>query len=329
MAKKWINSDRFRKTQREAEKEESSNGNGYASRRDVLQYGMKDRKTEEATITLRILPTTKDDIPEEFSRTMYFHLINTGDGWKYVTCLTTYKEKCPICEVSKKLFMGAAEDKKIAKNLYRQEKKVCHVYVIQDPRDANRAADDDKTSGRIMRLEYKKQISDIIKVAGSDDEEKGIQDGIIDPSSEGYNFLLVVKEKITKDQQTGQEQRYPTYAESCFSRKSSPLAKSDKAIEEILENVPSLDEYKQKERTEPDVMFTILDSMGLLDLVQPEEGKTEPKATKRREEPKEEVSTTPEETTEPEETNTEGDGLEKEDLDFLNDLEINNDDVPF
>jgi len=337
MANKWIDKDRFKKQQREAEKE--NQGGGYNSKKDVLQYGMKDRKTEECTITCRICPAVKDEIPENFSRTVYFHLIETGSGWKYVTCLSTYGEVCPICSVSRKLFMGDAQDKAQAQKLYRAAKKVCGIYVHQDPRDANRDNDDDKTTGRVMRLEYKKQIGDIIKIAGSDDEEKGIQDGIIDPSKDGYNFLLVVKEKITKNKQTGKEERYPTYAESCFSRKASPLAETEEEIEKILDSMFSLDEFLAKERTEVDVMYSILDSLGLLDLIKPEEdntNKTNNKVKSESSDPEdaagrlqnsgERVAAADQKKADQTET---GQGLDKEDLDFLNDLELTDDDVPF
>jgi hypothetical protein len=336
MAKSWINKDRFKKTQKQAEKEaEGSSG----SQRDIFPYGMKStqkgKQIEPGKYVLRFLPATKDEYPEDFYRVVHFHLFHTPDGWKYFQCLQTTGEKCPICEVSKQLFIGDQQDKKEAKRLYRQEKRIANVYVVDDPRDSQRVKEDHLT-GTVRLLEYKTQLNQKISKAMSNDEETGLGAGVIDPSDEGHNFILQVTEKVSVDEESGKESRYPSYEESMFSLKASPLADSDEEIEKILGDVFSLENKLKDQAPGRDEMYEILDKMGLLEVAKETETDNTPKTEKRstktaKEKTKKEQ--TKKEKPEPEEDKTSSDDsfLDEDDQKFLNDLSMDgpDDDIPF
>lgn len=258
---KWFNNKKFSDFVNKIKQDEEASEN---SKQSFGKMFPKYSQPYDTSYTLRFLPALKDNDPEEFTRKIFFHSIQSqSDGsWKYIVCPWTYEEKrCPICRIVSKLYASSEnEDHEIAYKLKRQQKWISNVYVVHDPRDSNKDNEEDKTTGKVKVLEFGKQIYTKVKNASDLNSKTGVGAGVIDPE-DGYEFILkVVKKK-----------EYPNYEESDFSRKSSPLADSDEKIKEILDNVHSLEDYKESKKTSIDDIMKFLEDEMLIDYLEDSE----------------------------------------------------------
>lgn len=159
-------------------------------------------KTEpENTYTVRLLPYEADP-----SKTM-FHFYQ--HGWEsfatgqYVSALSlqTFGERDPIAEERYKILRtGSEEEQEKAKAIYRAEKWLINVYVVNDPVNPD-------NNGTVKILRFGKQLYKIISdaISGEDEEELGSR--IFDLSSNGVNFKIKVEKQGD----------FPTYVSSKFS----------------------------------------------------------------------------------------------------------------
>lgn len=203
-------------------KDEKKNTGNY---KDILKL-----KPDNVYI-LRLVPNMEKPSNTFFH---YFH-----HGWQslatgqYVDslCLSTYDERCPICEERFKLSRSTKEaDKELAKLINRMEKRMVNVYVVNDPVTP-------ENNGTIKVLRYGTKIHKKIDEAinGSDAEEFGAR--IFDLSDNGCSFKLKVE--------TAKEgvRQFQNYDNSRFMGAAAIEGMTPEKRKEILETAYDLTKY--------------------------------------------------------------------------------------
>jgi hypothetical protein len=193
-------------------------------------------------------------------------MFKTGEKWAFFLCKKTYgvEEFCPLCEATRKLYMGSAADKKMAYTYKRKEKFVGNFYVIDDPRDSERE-DKDKVNGTVKLYEFPGKVEMKLKEQITD-SKYGLGPSIFDPGTDGYDFII----KVLSTKKDDKGNVWPDYSNSEFSRKPYPIKKTDEEIKKIMESRIDIGEYiKSMEKTDEEVI-AVLKSEMLWDLVKDE-----------------------------------------------------------
>jgi len=292
---KWIDKELFSKfqAQKQAEKEETK-----SNRRVELLWPTPERGTTDNPKIYegRLLPDKKGS----FYKRYYYHMWKSGENWIFGLCPKTFnfKDYCPFCSSTAKLYNGSESDKFQANQIKRKEKFVGNFYIVSDPRDMDKENEEEKVTGKVKLYEFPSKIENLI--AGElRDTKQGYGYQIFDPGDEGRNFIIkVLSTKKDKDGKT-----WPDYANSVFSRVQSPLG-SDKEIQEILNLTTDLEGYINNMKMPKTKIVDILKNEFLWDYIADEAIKNgyaeEPKKeeTETKTEPTEETKTEPTKTTE-------------------------------
>jgi hypothetical protein len=270
---KWINKDLFGKFQEEKKQEkEAPNATGINRMEYLWKNPEKGTETTPKVYVGRFLPDKKDKFYDKYS----YHMFKTGEKWAFFLCKKTYgmEEFCPLCEATRKLYMGSAADKKMAYNYKRKDKFVGNFYVIDDPRDGEREKQD-KVNGTVKLYEFPGKVEMKLKEQITD-SKYGLGPAIFDPGVDGYDFIIKVLS--TKKDEKGNV--WPDYSNSEFSRKPYALKDSDQEIKQIMESRIDIDEYiKSMDKTDEE-MIAVLKSEMLWDLVKDEYNRKTKKETK-------------------------------------------------
>lgn len=288
---KWISKDTFKEFADEKKNEtQPASGGAFLDKKwKALEKGPSDNPK---TYEVRFLPDPKNG----FYKKIFYHMWKQGEKWVYQLCPKTedFNNACPICAVVNKLFQGSESDKNEARKLKRKEKYVSNVFVAYDPRDAGKAPDDEsKQEGKVLIYEFPSKVEQ--KLAEEiKDTRNGLGASIFDPDADGYNFVIKVG-----TQSGGTNQSFPEYSMSTFARRPNAIADSEEAIDKLMADRVTLDEYISKSRKPMSVLIEAMKTEMFWDLIasdfrkyenaeEPTEKKSEPKTETPREEPKQE-----------------------------------------
>lgn len=256
-ASKWIDKNLFDNyaTEKEQEKDKSVN------KRSDIVWATPEAGTEDKPKIYegRFLP----DLKGKFTKSYFYHMFQMDDKWQFVLCPKThdFDNFCPFCSAVNKLYMGSKADKDIAPKYKRKARNVSNWYVVDDPRDSSIQDETKKSVGKVKLYEYPDKVDAKLKTEILDKKE-GLREAIFDPSAEGHNFILRVKQ--TKKDAKGKA--YPDYSDSTFSRKASALG-TDTEIKKIMESRYSIEDYIKTLEITQDDMIKILKTEMLWDLI--------------------------------------------------------------
>lgn len=277
---KWINKDAFASFQQEKklEAEQPAQTFGIDRREAVWPTPEKGTADRAKVYTLRFLPDKKGN----FYKKYHYHMFMSGEKWVFLLCPKThdFENYCPWCSVTSKLYMGSAADKQAAYNYKRKDKYVGNVFIVDDPRDAER---EDKMNGTVKLYEFPAKVEMKLKEEITD-VRNGLGRSIFDPGEDGYDFIL----KVLSTKKDDRGRQWPDYSNSAFSRRPTAIADTDREIEEIMVKTKDLGEYvKSLERDNDYIRQTLKDEM-VYDLVEKEWNKVlniQEKATASSDEP--------------------------------------------
>lgn len=258
---KWIDKELFNDFQKEKTEEKDNSG---FNRSDKL-WATPDKGTTENPKVYegRFIPDSKG----KFYKRYYYHMWQSGDeSWNFVLCTKTHdwKNYCPICSATQKLFKGDDSDVKQAYQIKRKEKFIGNWFVVKDPRDADKE-DDSKVSGTLKLYEFPGKLEQKLKKEITDRKE-GYGYEIFDPGEDGRNFIIRVL--ATKKDKFGKI--WPDYSNSSFSRSRSSIADSDDKIKDIMGKTVDIEEYVINMSVPKEKVVEILKTEFLWDLVMDE-----------------------------------------------------------
>jgi hypothetical protein len=262
-ASKWISKNLFENYVEEKQKETSEKPS-FVRRTDSVWQSPQAGTPEKAKVYEgRFIPDQRG----KFTKKYMYHMWKSGDKWIFYLCPKTHgmDKFCPMCAIVSSLYMGTADDKKMAFKMKRKERHVGNFYVVDDPRDKEQDDEAKKASGKVKLYEFPGKLESKLKNEILDKKE-GLGFAIFDPGSEGHNIIIKIKStKPDKNNNT-----YPDYADSIFSRKPSPLADSDAEIKTIMSSTYDIDEYiKSMEMSKEDTIKMLKNEM-LFDMVEVE-----------------------------------------------------------
>jgi len=258
---KWINKDLFDDFKKEKVEEKDNSGGSF--RRSDMIWPNPERGTVEQPKVYegRFLqhPTSKP-----YEKYLY-HFWQSGENWISIICPKThdFKNYCPFCSANVKLYNGTQQDKKQAYLIKRKERFVGNWYVVKDPRDADKDAEN-KCTGKVKLYEFPGKVEQKLKNEIIDPDE-GYGDQIFDPSENGRN--LIIKVLSTKKDEDGKQ--WPDYSNSTFSRTQSALG-TDEEIDEIMSQCVDLKEYIKSMEISKEKQIEILKNEFLWELVEDE-----------------------------------------------------------
>jgi len=235
---KWIDKELFDNFREKKKKEEDNitNGNSFL---DKLWRPEKGTETKPKVFEFRWLPN-----PDENSYPyldFYYHYLKSEEGGgRYITCPKSYdmKNYCPLCSVALKLYKGTKNDKKLAREVSRNRRYCANIYIVSDPRDADKD-DADKVANTVKIWEFPGKVEGILK-SEIVDKENGLGEKVFDPGKDGHNFIL----KVFSTRPDGTGQSWPDYnTGSKFSPNPKPIADTEDEIEEIMNQRYSLTEH--------------------------------------------------------------------------------------
>jgi hypothetical protein len=260
---KWIKQDLFNEFVQERQSDESSKKGSTVRRSDTVWQTPQMGTQDKAKIyEVRFLP----DPNGKFYKKFYYHGFKSGERWYFPLCTKTHDfyNWCPFCAAASKLYMGTATDKTQASVIKRKEKFVGNIFVIDDPRDADKTEDTAKVVGTVKLYEFPAEVESKIKSTITD-AKHGLGASVFDPGEEGYNFI--VKVKATKP--TAQGKQWPVYADSEFARRSSTLG-TDKQIQTIMSSTINIDDYVNGQSLPDEDVIAILKNEMLWEIVKDE-----------------------------------------------------------
>lgn len=260
---KWINKDLFANFQEQKKQEKEAPTGGGIRRLDMVwKNPEKGTDTTPKIYVGRFLP----DKNGEFYKKYFYHMFKSGEKWSFFLCPKThdFDTFCPFCSATQKLYMGTAADKKMAYSYKRKEKYVGNFFIIDDPRD-NERAEEDKVNKTVKLYEFPGKVEMKLKEQITD-TKYGLGPAIFDPSEGGYDFIL----KVFATKKDANGNIWPDYSNSEFARRPSAIADSEEAIDEIMETTTELSEYVDSMKRDDDAVIAVLKAEMLWDLVKDE-----------------------------------------------------------
>jgi len=220
-----------------AKKFESDKQGGYSNKDERLFYPKLDENKNGQAVIRFLPPSEGEDTPWV---KVYSHGFKGPKGkWYIEECPTTIGKECPLCEANSKLVESHGgwdstpeSDKTIVRKRKRRLQYISNVLIVEDKKNPER-------EGKVMIFKYGAKIFDKLKSAmypEFDGEEQ------INPFDfwEGADFRLRIRKY----------EGNVNYDKSEFAS-SSPIAKTDKAIEEIWNQQHKLGEFLFEDRFKP------------------------------------------------------------------------------
>jgi hypothetical protein len=153
----------------------------------------------------------------------------------------------------------------MAYNVKRKERFAANWFIMDDPRDADVANENDKVTGKVRIYEFPTKLEKKIKEQITDGKN-GLGDAIFDPGKEGFDFIL----KVTSTKKDSNGKEFPDYSLSEFGRKPHAIADSDKDIESVMKTTISLNKYLENMERDDEITMAVLKQSMLWDLVESE-----------------------------------------------------------
>ncbi|MFW6046535.1 MAG: hypothetical protein ACOCP4_01950 [Candidatus Woesearchaeota archaeon] len=233
---KWINNEKFKDFVRKKKEEKSNEPKNNNTNTYYLKWQNPKMGTQDTPKVYkgRFLPDKNGDFYFKY----LYHYFKSGDKTYFIKCEKThgFDKFCPWCFVNQSLWNGNDSDKKKAYRYKRNERFVGNWFIRHDPRDAD-VSDDQKVCGTVRLYEFPPTIEQKIANELTNDEE-GFGYAIFDPE-EGHDLQIkVLAKKPDKNNQI-----WPDYSLTEFSRKKSAIADTKEEIEKIMESVYDLTEY--------------------------------------------------------------------------------------
>jgi hypothetical protein len=257
MASKYVNKDFFAAFKKAAQEEKIDTGekksNGASHKFPNPQVNQEYK--------IRFLP---DASGQHFYKKFYYHMMDIDGNWSFSICPKTFDmdSYCPLCALAAKLYKsGTQSDKNEAGRWKRKEKFVANIFVVNDPRDADKD-EEAKMSGKVKIFEFRTKLENNVRV-GIFDAENGVGPAGFDPTDEGINFVIRVTE--TKPQADGK--KWPDYATSSFARNASAIADTDKEVDEVMKQTVDLNEYLKKQLQDEEKIVEIIKDEQMFDLI--------------------------------------------------------------
>lgn len=178
---------------------------------------------------IRFLPQQD---PEASPVIMYYnHFFKKNGQWFNENCPFTNGKDCPVCDYVQPFWEEDTEaSKNEARKYSRGKNYVANIQVIKDPAKP-------ENNGKVFLFRFGVKIYDKLldKVAPESELEEPV---MVHDLWEGQNFLLKCRKK----------DGYRNYDTSKFYDKLCPVAKSDKGIEEIYNQIKVLDEFVEDKK---------------------------------------------------------------------------------
>ena len=315
MAKKskWIDNKKFREfvNQKRKEKNEKPDpvGDGYYLKWRNPQMGTQ---TKAKVYKIRLLP----DKDGEFYKKYFYHFFQTNEKSYYIKCNKTadnLDNYCPWCNANQILWKGNENDKKKAYRYKRNERFVCNVFIVDDPRDVD-ADNEFKVNGKLRLYEFPATIESKI-INELTDDEQGYGEKIFDPEN-GHD--LFIKIKAHAPDKNGKI--WPDYADTAFSKVPTAILEEKEEIEKTMDSVYDLSKYLKSLDIDWKTHEKLIKQELLWDDIKENFMRNVEDYKESEESEKEESEETASEETETEETETEDNDDEPSDEDLLNEL---------
>lgn len=208
---------------------EKLNSGSYSE--NLNEFKLETDKAGNGRAILRFLPAPAGE-EAPFVR-LYNHGFQVNNKWLIENCPTTLGEQCFICSKNSELWnSGIESDKNIARDRKRKLSYYANVYVVSNPANP-------EVEGTVKIFRFGQKIFDKL-VAAMKPEFDG--DPVISPFDfwEGANFRLISKTITTSI--NGKERKMPSYDDSKFESKSEFLGGDDDRLEEVYNQLHSLQE---------------------------------------------------------------------------------------
>lgn len=208
---------------------EKLNSGSYSE--NLNEFKLETDKAGNGRAILRFLPAPAGE-ESPFVR-LYNHGFQVNNKWLIENCPTTLNEPCSICSANGELWAtGIESNKNIARDRKRKLSYYANVYVVSNPANP-------ELEGTVKIFRFGQKIFDKI-VAAMKPEFEG--DPVISPFDfwEGANFRLISKTITTSI--NGKERKMPSYDDSKFEAKSEFLGGDDERLEEVYNQLHSLQE---------------------------------------------------------------------------------------
>jgi hypothetical protein len=203
---------------------------GARKEKDDRFWSLTRDKAGNGSAVIRILPPMgEDELPWVKNFTYAFKSETTG-RWYIQESPTTIGLPDPVAELNSAAYASKDEAQiEEAKKRRRQSKYIANILVIKDPANPD-------NEGKVFLWKFGKKILDMIMAKAKPEfaDETPLEVWDID---EGANLKLRIKNVAG----------YPNYDSSEWAA-TTPLAKSDDAMEEILDRTHRLSEFIKPER---------------------------------------------------------------------------------
>ena len=261
--------------------------------KDDRIYKISKDKEGGGSVLIRFLPSQGNEGKMQTFITKKIHSINNqrivGDKTQKVwtgnlICPTQHKEKCPICDYGWSGFDKESKTwvDKSTQKFTADEKYLSNIMIIDDTINP-------ENNGKVMVLEYGKQVANIIKK-----EMHPTEDEVKYKDKKGFNAWNVLDSrnfllKLIPGKKTANGR--PSWEESFFVPDSSLLDTDKDKIETILSSTFNLDDF-----VKADLILSKEELQDKLDTVLFRKSSEKPKADMpevQKEEPKVEAKTEP------------------------------------
>lgn len=156
----------------------------------------------------------------------YMHGFKEKGKWFIENCPSTKDERCPSCEYAEPLWEEDTEEsRKKASKYYRTKQFISNILVVKD-------AAKPENNGKVFLFRFGQKIYDKIDAKLYPESELDEPVNVMD-FWEGCNFRLRLRKVSGRN----------NYDTSAFSDNITPIAKSEKKIEEIFKQIYNLDEF--------------------------------------------------------------------------------------
>lgn len=227
--------------------------------RSDLVWRTPEKGTEDnpKTYQLRFLMDPKDNFYKSYHYHMFYS--NSEEKWQFILCPKTFEfsNYCPICAAVSKLYLGSKDDKRVAYQFKRKQKHCCNVFIVNDPRDADKI-EEERSTGKVLIYEFPTTVEKKIK-SEQNDSQFGAGMNLWDPGENGFTFILKVgSTKPVQEEGPNRGKVFPNYDNSKFSSKASAMLDSDDAIEQVMEDRHDLDSYLKGMVRDNEHIITVL-----------------------------------------------------------------------